>query len=49
MLKVRDLRIRDSENVTTFGGGNLPQLAKTLPEEERMPDACICLLSAFCA
>lgn len=31
---VRDLHVRDSENVTTFGGGNLQQLAKNLTEEE---------------
>ena len=33
-LQVRDLHVRDSENVTTFGGGNLQQLAKSLSEEE---------------
>lgn len=31
---VRDLHMRDSENVTTYGGQNLPKLAAALPEEE---------------
>lgn len=31
---VRDLHMRDSENVTTYGGKHLRQLAAALPEEE---------------
>ncbi|KAL3162216.1 hypothetical protein ABBQ32_009921 [Trebouxia sp. C0010 RCD-2024] len=31
---LRDLRIRDSDNVVTYGGHNLQQLAAALPEEE---------------
>ena len=34
VLKVRDLHMRDSENVTTYGGKHLRQLAAALPEEE---------------
>lgn len=33
-LQLRDLRIRDSDNVVTYGGHNLQQLAAALPEEE---------------
>ncbi len=42
MLKVRDLHMRDSENVTTYGGQHLQKLAAALPEEERRQnfDAC---------
>jgi hypothetical protein len=35
LLKVRDLHMRDSENVTTYGGQNLQKLAAALTEEER--------------
>lgn len=34
-LQLRDLRIRDSENVVLYGGHNLQQLAAAVPEEER--------------
>ncbi len=34
-MKVRDLHMRDSENVTTYGGQNLQKLAAALTQEER--------------
>ena len=33
-LQLRDLRVRDSENVVTYGGHNLHKLAAAVPEEE---------------
>lgn len=33
-LQLRDLRVRDSENVVTHGGYNLQRLAAAVPEEE---------------
>ena len=33
-LQLRDLRVRDSENVVTYGGFNLQKLAAAVPEEE---------------
>lgn len=34
-LQLRDLRVRDAENVVTYGGHNLQKLAAAVPEEER--------------
>ena len=34
LLQLRELRIRDSDNVVTYGGQNLQQLAAAVPEEE---------------
>ena len=43
MLQVRDLHMRDSENVTTYGGQNLQKLAAALKEEE-----CECTVASLC-
>lgn len=43
LLKVRDLHLRDSENVTTYGGQNLQKLAAALSEEERAHNSEPCI------
>lgn len=42
-LQLRDLRVRDAENVVTYGGHNLQKLAAAVPEEERkLTDTHMC-------
>lgn len=55
-LQVRDLRVRDSENVVTHGASNLQKLAAAVPEEEckltnthkHMVHGCVVLPSSDC-